>query len=802
MPEIRFLAGMIVRNEADRYLRQVLERLSQVVDKIVIVDDASTDSTPDICRSFPKVHLKKLNKPLFRKNEALLRTKLWNEIRKFKPKWVLIIDADEIIDLSVKDAVDDMERNDYHWAAIRICDMWTDKHYRIDGNWSPVAVRLFKFEDKPFGAKRKIHCANIPSYLAETNNGTCYSNVRIKHMAWSKQEDRERKYREYSRYTKEELGEINYEHLQSVLSKDVTLKTFHDEIILPRILIASLIRNREWCLNEFLDGIYSQDYPKDKLSVLFVANNCTDNTIPMLKEWADKHRDEYNSIRIVEKNYPITEQEGEHVWSAKKIDQMIEMRNYCLNSIDGNDYLFFIDSDIVLQHPRTLKHLSLLDKDVIAEVFWAKWGKLANPPLANVWARGFYEYSWDFFALLRRRGIYGVGGCGACELISRRVIKAGVNFDHVFNLPSNMIGEDRNFCTRCAVAGFRLWASSFFTPLHLERETYELRKKYEEWKKKHQKVKLSLAMICKDEESFMPMFFTEYAWLFDEIVVVDTGSTDHSKQIAKKFGAKVYDYEGQWEGNENLGAARNQALAKCTGDWICQLDFDEALPEPLVIREIIEDTPMDCFLFDVANIQEDQKYTLSDSIRLFRNNLGLYYTGICHETIEDSIKEKGNLKIGRFPKPLIHHGYLKGKHFVQKKLDLYFRMNQRQLEKNRKDPRPWFNLALHYINDGDEETGIRYLEKAAKLKPDFMLPRKELGLIYLRKARDWLMQAASIASPNSPYGKSVRNILKGISPFVSEGVKVGLAGRNQKDMEKKMKELARRNKLKEPGFYK
>jgi len=806
----RLVAGMIVRNEEKRYLKEVLERLSEISDKIVVVDDASTDKTVEICKSFDKVILKRENNHLFEKDEALLRTHLWNEIRKLKPLLVLICDADEIVDLSIRDILDEMDKEGFMWTKLRLLDMWDKEHYRIDGLWSPVMLRLFKFMDKPFGRKGRIHCACFPSYVDKCKNGTCYSDVRIKHMAWATQEDRERKYKVYSeKYTPEELGQVNFKHLQSVLDLQVDVMKFQEPIYYPRVLVTSLLRDREWCLDEFLEGLYSQDYPKDRLSLLLLANNCVDKTIPMLKEWASKHKDEYASVRVVERTYPETKEEGEHVWSADKIHYMIEMRNYCLENIGINDFVFNLDSDVVLQYPRTIRHLAFLDKDIITEVFWAKWGKLANPPMANVWARGFYEYTWDFFGILRQKGIYPVGGGGACTLISKRVIKMGVNFSPVYNLPSNMVGEDRNLNIRAAVYGFQLYVSSYFTPIHLEYEVYKLRQKFIEWKEARKpKETLSLAMICKNEASFLPVFFTEYAWLFDEIIMVDTQSSDDSKKIAESFGVKVFDFEGQWKGNENLGEARNQAIRRCKSTWVMQLDPDEVLPEPILVRDIIEETPMDCFLFEVANIQENQRYTISDSIRLYRNNKGFFYTGLCHETIEDSIKdrklENGEepIKVGRFPKPLVHHGYLKGHSYVQQKLDLYLAMNERQRKNDPKDPRPYFNLALHYINDGDEDMGIKYMKKAIELKPDFMLPIKELGMISLRRSRNYLQNAAALAHPNSAYGRSIRQILNGLDPLVSDGIVVGDAARNKEKALVRMKEEARQNRLKEPGFYK
>lgn len=83
--------------------------------------------------------------------------------------------------------------------------------------------------------------------------------------------------------------------------------------------------------------------------------------------------------------------------------------------------------------------------------------------------------------------------------------------------------------------------------------------------------KLSLVMITKNEESNLRRCLDSVKNIVDEIVIVDTGSTDKTKDIALEFSAKVYDYE--WD--NNFSNARNYALSKSTGDWNLILDADE-----------------------------------------------------------------------------------------------------------------------------------------------------------------------------------------------------------------------------------
>ena len=80
-------------------------------------------------------------------------------------------------------------------------------------------------------------------------------------------------------------------------------------------------------------------------------------------------------------------------------------------------------------------------------------------------------------------------------------------------------------------------------------------------------------MIVRDEEENLPHCLESVRGLFDEIVVVDTGSVDRTKEIAREFGAKVFDFV--WV--DDFAAARNEALAHATGDYAFWLDADDVV---------------------------------------------------------------------------------------------------------------------------------------------------------------------------------------------------------------------------------
>lgn len=88
------------------------------------------------------------------------------------------------------------------------------------------------------------------------------------------------------------------------------------------------------------------------------------------------------------------------------------------------------------------------------------------------------------------------------------------------------------------------------------------------------KMKLSVSMIVKNEEACLGRCL-ESVKEADEIVIIDTGSTDKTGKIARKYTDKYYENEYKW--NDNFAEARNFSLSKCTGDWVLAIDADEIL---------------------------------------------------------------------------------------------------------------------------------------------------------------------------------------------------------------------------------
>jgi len=169
---------------------------------------------------------------------------------------------------------------------------------------------------------------------------------------------------------------------------------------------------------------------------------------------------------------------------------------------------------------------------------------------------------------------------------------------------------------------------------------------------------LSLCMIVRDEEACLGRCLNSVAELAPEIIVVDTGSNDRSVDIAKEFGAKVWQFD--WTGD--FAQARNVSLAHAVGDWVLWLDADEELaPEAgRAIAALIATTDADGIKVTVRSHNPPGETTLYDDgtiTRLFRRRAGVRFEGAIHEQVGPSIVRLGG-RIDSAPEIVIlHHGY-------------------------------------------------------------------------------------------------------------------------------------------------
>ena len=156
-------------------------------------------------------------------------------------------------------------------------------------------------------------------------------------------------------------------------------------------------------------------------------------------------------------------------------------------------------------------------------------------------------------------------------------------------------------------------------------------------------IKISACVIVKNEEKNILSWLKNVSAFADEIIINDTGSTDNTKAIITEFSEKnpaipMILLESDWQ--ENFSLAKNQCLAEAAGDWIVFTDADEVFVNPELVRGYLSychrGKSLQAILVPMENIDIDNDNKVINcfnSLRIFRNLLGLHYEGRIHENI-------------------------------------------------------------------------------------------------------------------------------------------------------------------------
>ncbi len=209
-----------------------------------------------------------------------------------------------------------------------------------------------------------------------------------------------------------------------------------------------------------------------------------------------------------------------------------------------------------------------------------------------------------------------------------------------------------------------------------------------------ERASVSLTMIVRDEENNLPACLESVRGIFDEIIVVDTGSTDRTVEVARSFGARVFDFV--WV--DDFAAARNAALARATGDYAFWLDADDVV-EPAQrqkLEEILKRLRKGQEVAYVVRCACDPSPdgtggdTVVDHIRLFPLREGVRWTYRVHEQILPALR-RANIPVEWTDLTVRHTGYV-DQALRSRKLDRDTRILMQELEARPDDPFTLFNL--------------------------------------------------------------------------------------------------------------
>jgi len=253
--------------------------------------------------------------------------------------------------------------------------------------------------------------------------------------------------------------------------------------------------------------------------------------------------------------------------------------------------------------------------------------------------------------------------------------------------------------------------------------------------RKKKRASVSLCMIVKNEQDHLSQCLASLKPIVDEIIIVDTGSIDRTRDIATVFGAKLFDFK--WV--DDFAAARNFSISKAKGDWIFIMDADEVIStqDHDRFRKLTKSKKSGIIAYSIVTRNychkantigwnpNDGHYVYeeagigwipSEKVRLFRNFKGITFEGAVHEMV-DPVLKRLSVKAKKSTIPVHHYGSLK-KGNMDYKGQLYFNIGKKKLKQNEHDIKAVRELAIQatVLKKGVE--AIDLWQKLLSMKPE------------------------------------------------------------------------------------
>jgi tetratricopeptide (TPR) repeat protein len=223
---------------------------------------------------------------------------------------------------------------------------------------------------------------------------------------------------------------------------------------------------------------------------------------------------------------------------------------------------------------------------------------------------------------------------------------------------------------------------------------------------------LSVCMIVRNESRNLPESIGSVKKIADEVIVVDTGSTDDSPEVARSLGARVVSRE--W--HDDFAEARNASISEAKGDWILCLDADETVPADsadMILAAMSGDA--DAYFVKIeSRVDSTAGRTFVNFFpRLFRNMEGVGFQGRVHEQIYPALE-----RIGATVRPseivLKHKGYALSDTGRREKAERNARLLRKEVERAPDDALAWFHLGEAYAMMSDYDRAVDCYETAIK----------------------------------------------------------------------------------------
>lgn len=288
--------------------------------------------------------------------------------------------------------------------------------------------------------------------------------------------------------------------------------------------------------------------------------------------------------------------------------------------------------------------------------------------------------------------------------------------------------------------------------------------------------KISLCMIVKNEEKDLAACVESARGAFDELIIVDTGSTDDTKNAAAALGAKLINYT--W--NDDFAAARNCSLEAATGDFILILDADERLTKgsPSVIRESLTNPNTAALAIEVLSDVGGGARHGAWLVRLFPRSAEIRYIRRLHESVNEAIAQyhiQHGTRTLFCDAKIEHSGYTPSRFESLQKRERNLKLHKLTVEERPGDAYAWYRY-------GDELRAVDKAKAAEALERSWSLllqmPAADrmaqvygaevpvvLAFLMLEKgdaagARELLLEASGRVkcTPNFIYGRALANL--------------------------------------------
>jgi glycosyltransferase involved in cell wall biosynthesis/Flp pilus assembly protein TadD len=227
--------------------------------------------------------------------------------------------------------------------------------------------------------------------------------------------------------------------------------------------------------------------------------------------------------------------------------------------------------------------------------------------------------------------------------------------------------------------------------------------------------KLSVCLIARNEEKFLGQCLESVRGLADQIVVLDTGSTDRTIEIAKEHGAEIHHFT--WI--DDFSAARNAALEHARGDWVLILDADEELPSDQHATLKLDLKGRNTIALRLPLVNRGQEAEGCSFVpRLFRNAPGVYFTSRVHEQVFPSLVALGKswgLVTGLGKAQILHHGYSKETLKDRNKIERNLNLLHKAVQEDPDDANLEMNLGLELVRSNDLQGGLPHYRRAFEL---------------------------------------------------------------------------------------